>query len=70
MDDKQQNYYTIEFYVDPKLNEGFTVAFRQGDEAWWWYIVDDESPAAGPVPDFTGARFKGLYQWTKPLLLT
>jgi len=68
MNDKQAEYFTFKFNIDPELNGGYTEAFKQGDESWWWYTKDDEGPAAGPVPNFTGATFKSLHQWNKQLL--
>ena len=74
MNDNYDNYFTFAFNIDPELNEGYDEAFKQGDESWWWYIKDGGSleggkgPAAGPVPNFTGATFKALHQWSKQLL--
>ena len=64
------NYWTYSFYVDPTLNDGFDTVFKQGNEDWWWYTKEGDSncPAAGPTPDFTGATFKSLHQWTKKVL--
>ena len=68
MNDTQENYFTFTFYVDPDLNDGYTEAFKQGDEPWWWYTAPGKGPAAGPVPNFAGAVFKSLYQWDNRLL--
>ena len=75
MNDKQENYFTFAFNIDPELNSGYTEAFKQGDEPWWWYTKGDDGPAAvinrpaaGPVPNFTGATFKSLHQWSKQIL--
>jgi hypothetical protein len=62
------NYFTFSFNVNPDLNNGYTEAFRQGNEPWWWYCTETEGPAAGPVPDFTGATFKSLFQSSTQLL--
>jgi len=55
------------------LNGGYTEAFKQGDETWWWYTSEPDendlsSPAAGPVPNFTGATFKSMHQWNEKVL--
>lgn len=73
MNSQQVNHFTFTFKVDPDLNDGFTHVFKQGDEPWWWYTKDNDDdpmngPAAGPVPDFTGATFVSLHQWNKKLL--
>lgn len=68
MNDMTDNYFTFTFNIDPELNAGYDEAFKQGDESWWWYAKDSEEPAAGPVPNFTGATFKSLHQWSKQLL--
>lgn len=64
------NFFTFTFNVDPALNSGYNVAFKQGDETWWWYLNDatSDGPAAGPTPDFTNAKFKSLHVWNKQLL--
>lgn len=65
------SYFTFTFEVDPKLNGGYNEVFKQGDEPWWWYLhttKPDDSPAAGAVPNFTGASFKSLHQWVTKLL--
>lgn len=64
----KEDYFTFSFNVDPYLNSGYTEVFKQGDEPYWWYCSDDEGPAVGPVPNFTGASFKGLSQWSTKLL--
>lgn len=61
-------YFTFTFDIDPELNQGYTEAFKQGDETWWWYTNEKDGPTAGPVPDFTGATFKSMHQWEKQLL--
>ena len=69
MNEAQKNCFSFVFNIDPELNDGYDEAFKQGDEPWWWYSKDGrEGPAAGPIPDFTGATFKSLYQWDKQLL--
>lgn len=74
MNDAQKDYYTFSFKIDPELNSGYDEAFKQGDETWWWYtksggdLKGGEGPAAGPVPNFEGAVFKSLHQWSTELL--
>jgi hypothetical protein len=74
MNEEQKEYFTFAFNIDPELNGGYDEAFKQGDESWWWYTKDGgelsggSGPAAGPIPDFTGATFKSLHQWDKQLL--
>lgn len=68
MTKEQANHFTVAFNIDPALNGGYTEAFIQGNEPWWWYVTENEGPAAGPVPNFAGATFKSLHQWTEQLL--
>ena len=83
MDESQKNYFTFVFNIDPELNDGYDEAFKQGDEDWWWYVKSvgklsggsgpdvgpiPAGPAVGPIPDFTGATFKSLHQWSKQIL--
>jgi hypothetical protein len=68
MSQEQAYYWTFTFTIDPDLNEGYTEAFKQGNESWWWYVKDGESPIAGPVPNFTGAKFKSLHKWSDIIL--
>ncbi len=74
MNEKQENFFTFTFKIDPELNHGYDEVFKQGDETWWWYTKDGgelkggKGPLAGPVPNFTGATFKSLYQWDKKVL--
>lgn len=69
-----KDFFTFAFHIDPELNEGYDEAFKQGDEPWWWYVKDGgdlkggKGPAAGPVPDFTGATFKSLLNHAEKLL--
>lgn len=71
----QSNFWTFAFNIDPALNGGFVTAFKQGDEPYWWFqgsddggLIDFDGPAAGSPPDFTGATFKELHQWTQKVL--
>lgn len=72
MNAEQEKYFSFAFNVDPDLNDGYTSAFKQGDEPWWWYTTDNdndyEGPAAGPVPNFEGATFKSMHQWNEKVL--
>ncbi len=61
----KEEYFTTTFTVDPALNDGFSEVFRQGNEPWWWYDSPNKTPAVGPVPNFTGAKFKSLHRWTE-----
>lgn len=64
------NYYTVVFNIDSKLNNGYNQAFRQGSENWWWYEDDDDidTPTAGNEPNFTNATFAGFYNYDKQLV--
>lgn len=71
LNDDKQKHFTFTFKVDPELNDGYDIAFKQGDETWWWYDKEGDKfqgPAAGGTPNFTGATFESLYQWTEKLL--
>lgn len=68
LNEEQAKHFSFTFNVDPELNDGYTEAFKQGNEDWWWYVNNQAGAAAGPAPNFTGATFKSLHQWNKKLL--